>query len=804
MLKQSLIAKTNGKCPDKQIVLGENYRISIITPSLFRIETGNKASFIDDATQSVWFRNIESVEFTQQIEKGVLTVTTDCVKLLFNTKNGKVKRIDLLKENRSATLKTKGNLKGTRRTLDMTFGAVKLSKGLVSLSGVSYFDDSLSIILSADGTLKERQAGVKDIYVFAYGYNYQSAIQDLYKLCGQVPLIPRYALGLWWSRYKAYTQTEYLELMQEFYDKNIPITVATVDMDWHWTDLNKQFGEKYPARIGVDNPVTGGWTGYSWNTHLFPDYRSFLKWLQDHNYKVTLNLHPKDGIRYFEDMYKDMAIAMGVDPNSKQTIEFDITDSRFINNYFDIVHKPYEKEGVDFWWIDWQQGTKSKIKNLDPLWVLNHYHFLDNAEDGRMPLILSRYAGIGSHRYPLGFSGDAVINWHVLNFQPYFTANATNVGYTWWSHDIGGHHFGYRDEELYLRWLQFGVFSPIMRLHSTCNEMLGKEPWRYRGDISVLAIDLLRLRHKLLPYLFTMNYRTHTQGLALCEPMYYKHPTEKEAYNVPNQYYFGTELIACPITKKANKKSGLAKVKVWLPKGRWTDILSGNIYNGDEVYEMYRDIASFPLFAKEGAIIPLTDANSNSVQNPTFIELLLTRGNGQFELYEDNSKTDYDEHKAFTKYQIKEDNNNITLIINPVEGDLSVLPLSRDYKLNFFDVIKMEKYTVRVDGVETQYNVDNTEYSNKNAVIELKDISAKSKVLVKIVKYSSLANKPIKEEVNDILSRWQFNTNIKRIRTKPIRKLDNSKSIRKALYKCMLPRCIKKAIIEVLDKHSNY
>lgn len=804
MLKQTLIAKTNGKCPDKQIILGENYRISIITPSLFRIETGNKGSFIDDATQSVWFRNIESVEFTQQIENGILTITTDSVKMLFNTKNGKVKRIDLLKENRSATLKTKGNLKGTRRTLDMTFGAVKLSKGLVSLSGVSYFDDSLSIILSADGTLKERPAGVKDIYVFAYGYNYQSAIQDLYKLCGQVPLIPRYALGLWWSRYKAYTQTEYLELMQEFNDKNIPITVATVDMDWHWTDLNKQFGENYPARIGVDNPVTGGWTGYSWNTHLFPDYRSFLKWLQDHNYKVTLNLHPKDGIRYFEDMYKEMAIAMGVDPNSKQTIEFDITDSRFINNYFDIVHKPYEKEGVDFWWIDWQQGTKSKIKNLDPLWGLNHYHYLDNAEDGRMPLILSRYAGIGSHRYPLGFSGDAGINWKVLNFQPYFTANATNVGYTWWSHDIGGHHFGYRDEELYLRWLQFGVFSPIMRLHSTCNEMLGKEPWRYRGDISVLAIDLLRLRHKLLPYLFTMNYRTHTQGFALCEPMYYRHPTEKEAYNVPNQYYFGTELIACPITEKANKKSGLAKVKVWLPKGRWTDILSGKIYNGDKVYEMYRDIASFPLFAKEGAIIPLTDANSNSVQNPTFIELLITRGNGQFELYEDNSKTDYDEHKAFTKYQIKEENNNLTLTLNPAEGDLSVLPLDRDYKLNFFDVIKMEKYTVSVDGVEKQYNVDNTEYSNKNAVIELKDISVKSKVLVKIVEYSPLANKSTKDEVNDILSRWQFNTNIKRIRTKPIRKLDNSKSIRKALYKCMLPRCINKAIIEVLDKHSNY
>ncbi len=129
-----------------------------------------------------------------------------------------------------------------------------------------------------------------------------------------------------------------------------------------------------------------------------------------------------------------------------------------MNAYFDILHKPYEKDGVDFWWIDWQQGRKSDVNGLDPLNALNHYHYLDNAENGDIPLILSRYGGIGSHRYPLGFSGDTAISWKVFDFQPYFTANAANAAYTWWSHDIGGHHMGYRDDDLYIRWLQFGVF----------------------------------------------------------------------------------------------------------------------------------------------------------------------------------------------------------------------------------------------------------------------------------------------------------------------------------------------------------
>src|SRR5690606_6293892 len=116
--------------------------------------------------------------------------------------------------------------------------------------------------------------------------------------------------------------------------------------------------------------------------------------------------------------------AMGVDPAADLAVPFDIADREFAEAYLDVLHHPLEEQGVDFWWIDWQQGHLSSMPGVDPLWLLNHLHFLDSGRDGRRPLTFSRYAGPGSHRYPVGFSGDTVISWDSLRFQPEFTATA--------------------------------------------------------------------------------------------------------------------------------------------------------------------------------------------------------------------------------------------------------------------------------------------------------------------------------------------------------------------------------------------
>jgi alpha-glucosidase (family GH31 glycosyl hydrolase) len=214
-------------------------------------------------------------------------------------------------------------------------------------------------------------------------------------------------------------------------------------MDWHIV-------KNVPLDVNPTIIQGPGWTGYTFEKSLFPDHKAFFENLKGRNLAITMNLHPHDGVRYFEEQYKDMCKACNQNPDEKKPVKFNLTNTAFRDAYFDILHHPYENEGVDFWWIDWQQGTSSKeMMGLDPLWLLNHYHYLDICRNGNNGVILSRYAGIGSHRYPIGFSGDTVVCWKSLDLQPWFTANASNAGYTWWSHDIGGHVGNLGKNEIY-------------------------------------------------------------------------------------------------------------------------------------------------------------------------------------------------------------------------------------------------------------------------------------------------------------------------------------------------------------------
>ena len=767
-------SKTNGKF----IFTRKDVRFSLLTDRLLRVEVDKDLKFTDEPTQTVICRNFDEPTF-RIIDDGdiVIIITTKTI-FKYDVKAHKMIGISL-KNGKSLTEYSSGNLKGTYRTLDGANGAVKLGDGVMSKNGVAVVDDTAGLILNSDGTIGERRKTQKDEYYFAYNHDYRACLSDFFKLCGKVPLVPRYCLGNWWSRYKAYTQEEYLSLMQEFVDREIPITVATVDMDWHWVDVKKRFGKSGSKFVlnpfKADNIFQGdGWTGYSWNTELFPDYRAFLKELQDNNFKVTLNLHPAQGVRFFDDMYEEMARAMNIDPATKQRVNFDITDPQYVDAYFNILHKPYENEGVDFWWIDWQQGTKTKVKNLDPLWALNHYHTLANERDQKRPLILSRYAGVGSHRYPLGFSGDTHITWDSLDFQPYFTNTATNIGYTWWSHDIGGHMMQSKDDELYARWVQYGLYSPIMRLHSTSNEFMGKEPWKHNLQSEAVAVSCLRERHALLPYLYSMNYRTHEKSLALCEPMYYAYPETEEAYNVKNQYFFGSELLVAPITSRMNQKTYLGSVDVWLPEGRWTDIYTGAIYDGGKKVKMYRGLESIPVLAREGAIIPMSSNDKeNNWKNPTDMTVRIFRGNNTFELYEDDGETN--EYKngnyAITRYTVSEDNSNLSFVISPAEGNCSSLPQRRNYTLLFEDVAEAKEIKVLVNGKEAKADISS--FKGKTTIV-LKGVTPKGKVEIIMEDFTKRVNRPKKDLVIELVTKYQMDVAMKALMfTSYLKKVDD-------------------------------
>ena len=690
---------TNGISKEESVISGEKYRISMLTPSLIRLEYNESGVFEDRATQCVVNRAFKVPQYrvNGEIVDGIewLTVETEKLKLRYDRKKFSKEGLQIqVKELEEAVwhyCQELKDLKGTYRTLDgydgdrFIFGGKKmqLGHGILSREGFSVIDDSHSMALTDDGWVEPRQQCI-DIYFFGYGHRYLEALHDFYQLCGKTPLLPRYALGNWWSRYYRYTEAEYKKLMLRFEQEQLPFSVAVLDMDWHLVD-------------DVDPKYGRGWTGYTWNKKFFPDPEGFMRWLHDRNLKVTLNVHPADGVRAFEEIYPKMAEAMGIDVGSEQPVEFDPADPDFMEKYFDILCHNLEKQGVDFWWIDWQQGEESKMPGLDPLWILNHFHYLDSAWKGNRPMTFSRYAGVGSHRYPIGFSGDTTITWNSLAYQPYFTNTASNIGYGWWSHDIGGHNKGARDDELMARWIQYGVFSPINRLHSATNLFSGKEPWKYDIATRDVMNRYLRLRHGLIPYLYTMNRRASRENLPLIQPMYYLEPEQEETYQVPNEYYFGTELLVSPITTPGDKVSKAGMAKTWLPEGLWADFFDGMVYKGGRMTELWRGIENMPVMMKAGAIVPMKNMElyDNSVENPQAMEVrIFPASDGLFTLWEDggDTQTDEDSNWASTKLQWSMEPERMienatvragVFTISGAKGNLSIIPEKRSWKLVF-------------------------------------------------------------------------------------------------------------------------
>ncbi|MBQ8814510.1 MAG: DUF4968 domain-containing protein [Lachnospiraceae bacterium] len=674
--------ETDGLCAAEAVVQGEKYRISILTPSLVRLEYSADRQFEDRATQAVINRKFPVPEYQVSRENGRLMIETEelCIEYDERTFSAEGLRISVKAVGGAVWRfgQELHDLKGTFRTLDGCNGAaydgedIRLGTGVISREGFSVLDDSHSMALREDGWIEPRKE-MTDMYFFGYGHRYLQALNDFYHLCGKTPLLPRYTLGNWWSRYYRYTEESYKKLMNRFEEEKLPFTVAVIDMDWHLVD-------------DVDPKYGSGWTGYTWNKKFFPDPERFLDWLHQKRMKVTLNVHPADGVRAYEELYPKVAEAMGIDPATEQAVEFDAADPGFLRVYFDVLCHELEKKGVDFWWLDWQQGTKTKLSGLDPLWVLNHFHYLDSKWKGERPLTFSRYAEVGSHRYPIGFSGDTHITWESLAYQPYFTATASNIGYAWWSHDIGGHFGGGRDDELMARWVQYGVFSPIHRLHSSNNPFAGKEPWRYGAATREVMNRYLRLRHNMIPYLYTMNRRASQENLPLVQPMYYLEPEREETYQVPNEYYFGTELIVSPITTKADLVSGMAKVKTWIPEGLWADFFDGTVYTGGNMVDLWRTIENIPVLMKAGAIIPMRNQQEtdNSVENPSAMEVrIFPAADSEFTLWEDQGNTPEDkaENWASTKLYVSTEEHKV--VIEGAGGNLAVLPQKRSWKLVF-------------------------------------------------------------------------------------------------------------------------
>ena len=711
----------NPKADAKAVVTSGNARFTVLTPQLIRMEWSADGQFEDRATLTFVNRETPVPEFKVRESKSKLTITTPTLTLTY-LKNGKFSDKNLkavFTLNGREVVWTPGmenpqNLLGTTRTLDGADGSKlkePMEQGILSRAGWSLIDDSQRHVLTPDGSeweewVEARPEGDRqDLYLFAYGHDYKQALADYALVAGRAPMPPKYTLGYWWSRYWQYSDNEFVDLVNKLKSMDVPIDVLIVDMDWHETwGLRKSNSPKdeYGQRIG--------WTGYTWQKELFPSPANFLKWTENEELKVALNLHPASGIQPYEAVYDDFTKEYGWSEKGK-SVPFKIDERKWADAYFKTVLEPMERNGVDFWWLDWQQWKESKYTpGLSNTFWLNHTFFnhAERQNPGLRPFIYHRWGGLGSHRYPLAFSGDTYATWPMLAYLPYFTATASNVNYGWWGHDIGGHMFHKTqkatDPELYTRWLQYGVFTPIFKTHSTKDPRIERCIWCF-PDHMFLMRDAIRLRYTLAPYIYNAARENYDTGVGMCRPMYYDYPESDKAYETPEQFMFGNDILATTITQSVDSITGLAPRTIWFPEGTWFDCATGSMYEGGRTEELHYTLAENPHYAKAGSIIPMNPATVKNLQQPcdTLVLTFIPGGDGQLRHYEDDGMSQqYKTNYAVTTVTKKQEGNTVRVRISPREGSFAGASDSRSYELRFPAVFPPK--SVKVNGKELAYS----------------------------------------------------------------------------------------------------
>lgn len=696
-------------------------RFTVITDGVIRLEWEPEGRFTDLASFVASERNYPAVEYKVKTAGKKVRIQTQKMTLEYKTGTGRFDEGNLvIKANDGfftwkPGMKQNHNLKGTFRTLDGLDGDVQTQNwvsdmkkgeirqfedGILAKDGWTLIDESESYLFddSEWAWVKEREhKECQDWYFMAYGHDYKAALKDFTVFAGKMPLPPRFTFGYWWSRYWAYSDKELRNLVDKFHTFDIPLDVLVVDMDWHYTDEGR-----------------GGWTGWTWNKSIFPNPGKFMDYLKDEGLKVTLNLHPADGFDHWEECYPALAESLGKDPEGKERISWINSDKEFMTKMFDNVMHPMQEEGVDFWWLDWQQHVfDTELTKLHNTWWINYCYFSDMQRYGdKRPLLYHRWGGLGNHRYQIGFSGDATITWKSLEFQPYFTATASNVLYGYWSHDIGGHLDQGKgiDPEMYTRWLQYGGFSPVMRTHSSKSGSLNKEPWVFEEAYAEVIRQTVRQRYEMAPYIYAMARKGYDEGLSLCRPMYYDYPECQEAYDFRSQYMFGDDMLIAPVTKPGT--DGFAEMDVWLPEGCWYELHTGTLLQGGSVVKRHFAIDEYGIYVKAGSVLPFYDDTVNNLNgnDEDIIVTVFPKGNGAFNMYEDaGNDKNYETEYAVTAISSVWNGNVQTVTIAPREGSYRDMPAQRQFKVKV--LASAAPTSVTVNGEAAGYAYDGKDFS---------------------------------------------------------------------------------------------
>lgn len=700
----------------ENIFLFGNARFTVITENLIRCEYAKDKNFAEAPTLFAVNRQYNGCEISSEINGNTITISTCAIKVTY-IDDGELFSKDSLKFEVFGTRfcygdKNKENLGGTLSTLDGVSKHVPVSDGLLSKDGWFIIDDTNNAQI-VDGWVKQKIVyGTKDFYVFGYGKDYKQALKTLAYISGKVALPRKYVFGSWYSRWWPYTDEEVEKIVDDYDRNDFPLDIMVIDMDWHhndWTYEDNDEGNKHIAKYGYSHAGNMGWTGYTWNRNLIKNPQKMLDNLHKKNIYVTLNDHPHDGIRTHEDCYDGFMKDMGIDPKSQVNLEFDASDKRYMDNFYKHTHTVHEDNGVDFWWLDWQQDhLKPVVKgtNIKHLPWLNYYYYNKQKRNNKRGQSFSRWGGFGDQKHPIYFSGDTWATWECLKFEVEFTAQSSNSLLFFWGHDTGG-FCGQRNDEMYARWTQFTAFSACLRCHSARDDRLDRCPWKWEEN----AVDSMRksyhLRSKLMPYIYSSAYISCEETLPFISPMYIEYPEDQNAYNYPTQYMFGPSFICAPITDPLGEDKK-ASSKVWIKEGAYYNWFTGEKYESG-VHEISCGLDTFPLLVKGGSPVVMQPYNSRMTSgNLRKLEIICYPGEkGEFTLYEDDGiSQDYEIGKWLkTDITYYNENGNIKIAVKPYGKGFEGMPEFRDYEI----ILPQTKVKYKTDFGDISYR-DSTNY----------------------------------------------------------------------------------------------
>ena len=520
-------------------------------------------------------------------------------------------------------------------------------------------------------------------YYFIYGPEPDAIVGRYRELTGEVPLFGRWAYGFWQCKNKYQSQAEIEGVAAKYRAEHIP--VDNIVQDWFWW-------------------VTMG--EMKWNPH-YPDPQGMIDTLHKEHFHLMVSIWPyfRPGSATYDEFDKNgWFIAKTVQGSFHPVGQalYDPTNPAARKKYWENANTALFQKGVDAWWLDTDEpetegrednilttnkmalGSGARYANVYPLFHTGGVSEGQRAaSDAKRVFILSRSAYAGAQRFGVtAWSGDVLSDWVTFARQIPAGLNYAISGMPYWTTDIGGFISGGnlndpKFRELFVRWFEFGAFSPIFRVHGTRNPD-ENELWSYGPEAEKILVDYDTLRYRLMPYIYSQAWQVTSHHGTLMRPLVMDWREDVEAENTGDEYLFGPSILVAPVYTE-----GATSRTVYLPKATWYDFWTGGRQEGGKRIEADAPLSKLPLFVRAGAIVPMGPAmewSTEKQEDP--IELRVYPGaDGDFVLYEDENDGYAYEKGAHATIAMHWDDGAKTLTIGAREGSFKGMPMGRIFRV---------------------------------------------------------------------------------------------------------------------------